>query len=729
MPKVYDTLLPVCIIDRRKTDMSNQFLDAAIEYASKGMAVFPLKVKGKEPMTAHGVKNATTNFDTIEKWWTRYPNANIGIACGAVSGGLLVVDLDEKENGVSGSDSLHNWERENGELPETVRSITGKGGAHLLFRIDHPEKNKVNLLEGVDIRSDNGYIVAPPSIHPNGNRYEWEYDPEEYEIAQADETVMKLLSVGKKPVPDTFTVPDKIPNGKRNDTIYKTACSLQAKGLTDESILAACVAENNAKCNPPLDADEVRKIVESALKHDKGLPVPVIPKTEIELIYDTDKDGNPKIRQCAENVARVILNDPALAHKIKEDTFGHRLIYLGQLSWRKPGDTFGEWEDKDDSALRSYLHMNYRLRNKGDYEDGFNVALFENRYDPLVGYLDALEWDGVPRIDDALNYMLGVEKNEYNRAVFRLFLQGAVRRAYHPGCKFDNMVVLIRKQGDGKSTFFKFLACNEEWYTDNFNFRDTKNKATIEYMAGKWILEMGEMEVMKKDMVTSNELKAFISSQADDYRVPYEKRSKRRPRQCIFCGTSNDKNFLKDRTGNRRYWPIDCHATEETKGRIFDYKMSKPYLQQVMAEAVAYYKAHPDEDLKLPRRIELMAEKEQDEHLEEDVWVQIIDDYLHDDLVGRVNAAYLYEKALDKNPADMRKGESNRIVTIMRNDIEGWHEIGKARLNGYGRRGICFERDQVSPKVTETEQKNTLGDTKSLPKGFEELDDNTIIPF
>lgn len=123
MPKVYDTLLPVCIIDRRKTDMSNQFLDAAIEYASKGMAVFPLKAKGKEPMTAHGVKNATTNFDTIEKWWTRYPNANIGIACGAVSGGLLVVDLDEKENGVSGSDSLHNWERENGELPETVRSI------------------------------------------------------------------------------------------------------------------------------------------------------------------------------------------------------------------------------------------------------------------------------------------------------------------------------------------------------------------------------------------------------------------------------------------------------------------------------------------------------------------------------------------------------------------------------------------------------------------------------
>ena len=717
--------------------MSNQFLDAAIEYASRGMAVFPLKVRGKEPMTAHGVKNATTNFDTIEKWWTRYPNANIGIACGAVSGGLLVVDLDEKENGISGSDSLHNWERENGELPETVRSITGKGGAHLLYRIDHPEKNKVNLLEGVDIRSDNGYIVAPPSIHPNGNRYEWEYDPEEYEIAKADETVLKLLSIGKKPEPDKFTVPDKIPDGQRNDTIHRIACSLQARGLSDRSILAACQAENRDKCNPPLSDDEVGKIVESALRYDKGTKAYPSAAVSLDLIYDTDKDGNPKIRQCAENVARVILNDPALAHKIKEDTFGHRLMYLGQLEWRAKGDNIGEWTDKDDSALRSYLHMKYRLRNKGDYEDGFNMALFENSYDPLVGYLNALEWDGIPRIDDALNCMLGVEKNEYNRAVFRLFLQGAVRRAYHPGCKFDNMIVLIGKQGDGKSTFFKFLACNEDWYSDNFNFRDTKNKATVEYMAGKWILEMGEMEVMKKDTMTSNELKAFISSQADDYRVPYEKRPQRRPRQCIFCGTSNDKNFLKDRTGNRRYWPIDCHATDETKDRIFDYKTSRPYLQQVMAEAVHYYKAHPDEELKLPRRIELMAEEQQDEHLEEDVWVQIIDDYLHSDLVGRVNAAYLYEKALDKNPADMRKGEAARILTILRNDIEGWHEIGKARLNGYGRAGICFERDQVSPndttvvspKVTESAPKTAKGDTESSRVGFEKVDDDLVIPF
>ena len=712
--------------------MSNQFLDAAIEYASKGMAVFPIKPRGKEPLTRHGVKDATTNFNTIEKWWTKHPNANIGIACGLVSGGLLVIDLDEKENGISGSDSLHNWERDNGELPETVRSITGKGGAHLLYRIDHIEKNKVNLLEGVDIRSDDGYIVAPPSVHPNGRSYEWEYDPEEYEIARADETVMKLLAVGKKPEADTFVMPDKIPDGKRNVTIHKLACSLQSKGLPDGVILSTCIASNKAMCNPPLDDVEVEKIVASALRYDKGVVINK-PQSPVQLLTVTDSKGNEKVRQCAENVARVILNDPALKGKIKEDTFGHRLMYLGQLDWRKAGDNYGEWTDKDDGALEAYLDIKYGLRNKNDYTNGFNMALLENEFNPLRSYLDALEWDGVPRIDEALNKYLGVEKTEYNLAAFRVFLQGAIHRAYNPGCKFDYMMVLIGKQGDGKSTLFKFLACNDDWYDENFNFKDTNNKATIEKMAGKWFLEMGEMDTMKKDMVTSDALKAFVSSVSDDYRVPFAKRKETRKRQCVFCGTSNDINFLKDRTGNRRYLPIDCNATNETRRRIFDYDTARPYFHQVIAEAVVEYKKDPNAVPVLPFAIEEQAKRAQLDHLEEDVWVSIIQEYLDTEPISRVNAALIYDKAFGKDPVDMRKGEAGRILTIMRNDITGWHEIGKARLSGYGRAGICFERDQVSPNAK-------MGDTKVTPKvtfstegdtqiGFDAVEDDEIIPF
>ena len=705
--------------------MNNIFLNAAIEYAGKGMAVFPLKPRDKKPLTKHGVNDATTDFDTITKWWKKNPNANIGIACGQISGGLLVIDLDERANGVSGFDSLHEWESEHGELPETARTITGKGGSHILYRVDHKENNRVDLLEGVDVRSDGGYIVAPPSIHPNGNRYEWEYDPEEYEIAKADETVMELLSIGKKKVDvDKFTSPDKIPDGKRNDTIYKVACSLQAKGLGDGAILAACRAENQSKCDPPLSDEEVDKIVESALKHDKGYSAPVV--ASVSLLTVTDAKGNEKVRQCAENVARVILNDPELSGKIKEDTFGHRLMYLGQLDWRKPGDNYGEWTDKDDGALESYLDIKYGLRNKNDYTNGFNMALLENEFNPLQSYLDALEWDGVPRIDEALNRYLGVEKTEYNIAAFRVFLQGAIHRAYNPGCKFDYMMVLIGKQGDGKSTLFKFLACNDDWYDENFNFKDTNNKTTVEKMAGKWFLEMGEMDTMKKDMVTSDALKAFVSSVSDDYRVPFAKRKETRKRQCVFCGTSNDVNFLKDRTGNRRYLPIDCHATHITKRRIFDYDTARPYFHQVIAEAVAEYKADPNKKPVLPFELEEQAKLEQMGHLEEDVWVSIIQDYLDAEPVGRVNAALIYDKAFGKDPVDMRKGEAGRILTIMRNDIVGWHEIGKARLNGYGRAGICFERDQVSPNEAEGGEKVTQGDTST---GFIEVEADEIIPF
>ena len=706
--------------------MSNQFLDAAIEYASKGLAVFPVKAKGKNPLTNNGVKDATTNFDQIEKWWKRYPSANIGIACGEVSGGLLVVDLDEKDNGISGADSLNQWERENGQLPDSWRSLTGSGGVHIFYKLDGTTKNRVNLLDGVDIRSDGGYIVAPPSVHPNGHRYEWEYGPDDLEIAEADDTVKELLGVGKQADPERFVLPESIGKGQRNDTIYKMACSMQAKGALDDVIYIACKAVNEKQCDPPMSDEEVEKIVESALTKAKGIAKALAPSKELDLLMVTDAKGNEKVRQCAENVTRVILNDSKLAGKIKDDRFGYRLMYLGQLDWREKGDVYGEWTDKDDSALQSYLDIKYNLRNDKDYTNGFNVALLDNSYDPLVGYLDALEWDGIHRIDEAMTKCLGVEPTRYNVAAFRTFLLGAVRRAYNPGCKFDYMLVFVGQQGDGKSTFCKLLACNDEWYDENFNFKDTNSKATIENMAGKWILEMGEMDTMKRDFVTADALKAFITTQSDSYRAPYGRRAERRPRHCVFCGTSNDKNFLKDRTGNRRYLPIDCHSTAETKRFMFEDQenVARPYLRQVVAEMVAYYKAHPNEQAVLPEDIAGLAAEAQNNHLEEDVWVSIIDDFLRSEPCNRVNAAYLWDKAFDRDVADMRKGEVTRILTIMRNEIEGWHEIGKARMNGYGRAGICFERDPIS--VTYDVKSDTLeGDTDAIGDTLEGFEDVT----
>lgn len=691
----------------------NTMLNAAIEYASRGWAVFPLEVRGKTPITSHGVNDATTNFEQIKKWWKRTPDANIGLACGLISGGLYVIDVDRKANGVDGLDSLYEWERENGELPETVRSITGSGGYHIIYKIDVKGTTCTNILEAVDIRSDGGYIVVPPSIHANGNRYEWEYDPNEYDVAKADDTVWKLInSRTKKRKVDNFTMPTKVDKGGRNDTLFRLACSLQAKNLPDEAILASCLATNSKMCNPPLKDNEVEKIVESALKHDKGHSAVPAAAEEfgLDLIYVTNKNGDTKIRQCAENVKRILLGDPALADKIHDNTFAHNVMYLGQLPWRTKGDTIGEWAESDDANLISYLDIKYNLRNRADYDNGFRIVAARNQYDPLTGYLDALEWDGKPRIENLLTDYLGAEKSEYNIEVMRTFLRGAVKRAYHPGCKFDLMPVLIGKQGDGKSTFFKYLACNDEWFNDNFNFKSTDSKSTVEHMSGKWILEMGEMETMKKDAVTSDALKAFITSQKDRYRTPFNRRPEDRKRQCVFCGTSNDKNFLKDRTGNRRYLPVDCNKKAATKD-IFDEETARPEFIQAIAEAVCEYKQNPRKLPVMPTDLAQVAMNMQLEHLEEDPWVGLIQNYLEHANCTRVNATMVWTEGFEKQPADLKRAEISRILTIMRNDISGWKEIGPARLSGFGNRTICFERE-------------------TLPEPFEDVtQDSEDIPF
>ena len=245
--------------------MANDIMmQAALEYAANGLKVFPLKPKDKFPIYEGGFKIATTDPYKIGSWWRKTPNANIGIACGAMSG-IFVVDLDVDENkGINGYETLMDWQRTLGkELPDTANTITGRGGYHLLYRTTKHIKSRVNILPGIDIRGDGGYIVAPPSIHPNGRPYEWEQSIDEYGIAEANETVFALLSSGDKVNAESFNVPNTIPSGARNDTIYKMACSLQAKSFSDEAIRSTIETENRNRCDPPLDSDEIEKILES----------------------------------------------------------------------------------------------------------------------------------------------------------------------------------------------------------------------------------------------------------------------------------------------------------------------------------------------------------------------------------------------------------------------------------------------------------------------------------
>lgn len=282
--------------DYTDTSETNAMLAAALDYAKRGFAVLPLKhpsvpgqrKPGKEPHTNHGSKDATTDAAQIRSWWKQWPTANIGIACGAPSGGLLALDLDA-HGGPDGTDTLREWESKNGELPETLQALTGGGGVHLFYRTDKTFKNVAcSDTLGVDIRSQGAYIVAPPSVHVSGGRYEWEIEHhlDDMPIAEATPEVLafaqfvvdtydathptgKTAQGGDDGSQGRFKLPKSIEKGGRNDTLMRYSRSLRARYLGREEITALLTLANK-NCKPPLANDEIAAIAGSAMKVKAG---------------------------------------------------------------------------------------------------------------------------------------------------------------------------------------------------------------------------------------------------------------------------------------------------------------------------------------------------------------------------------------------------------------------------------------------------------------------------
>ncbi len=251
----------------------------AVALAEMGFAVFPLKPKDKVPDTRHGCKDATTDPAQVERWWRERPDRNIGIACGSASGGLLAIDFDDHpERGVVGTERLGEWERGHGALPETCSQVTGSGGYHLLYRVPEGAKapTYANQALGVDARGEGAYIVAPPSVHPCGRRYEWETPPEELMPQPADANVMAFVeahrdrpSAARADAP-RYEAPAVISEGGRNDELARLCGHLWAKGVDRDMVRGALQEANRARCVPPLSEEEVDRIWESITSKPKG---------------------------------------------------------------------------------------------------------------------------------------------------------------------------------------------------------------------------------------------------------------------------------------------------------------------------------------------------------------------------------------------------------------------------------------------------------------------------
>lgn len=674
---------------------------AAIDYIKRGLAVFPLEEKGKRPKTRNGFKDATTDAAQVKAWWQQWPNANIGIATGKRSGGIFVIDLDiDEDKGIDGYHTLEDWQRENGKFPETWTAITGRGGYHLYFHSNSEIKNRAGIIDGVDVRGDGGYVVAPPSVHSNGNRYEWEYDPEEFDLAEANNNVKYFLDTGINSSGERFSMPDIVNAGERNDMIFRFACMMQAKGASDEAVFAATMAENNTKCNPPMNEKEVRVIVNSVLKYQKGKPIHindngVATQGWREPIFATTEKGY--IKKTIENTCEAIEYDEKLWGHIKYNELSYSPFVVGSLPWEHQ-HMYREWTNADDSNLKSYIEAKYGLCSMEKTMEALNIVVNRNKFNPVRDMLEDIhghKWDRqYGHIRNLLPDYLGVEDNEYNYECMKLFMIGAISRAFYPGCKFDYMPVFIGKQGIGKSTFLRLLSMNNAWYNDNFN--TIEGDKAPEKLRGMWMVELAELLATKKAKEVES-IKAFLTSTVDTYRPPYGRRTEQRPRVCVFAGTTNNDHFLTDRTGNRRFLPIVTRKEFVKKSMFENPKEVQKDFENAWGEAMDIFKkANEHPSLILPVDLQEFVENKQAEYMEEDVRVGIIQEWLDNTEENRVCVAMIYEKALGYDGRKPTKYESNELHGIMTNQIKGWERLktsngGRSRCGEYGTQ-ICYVR-------------------------------------
>ena len=677
---------------------TNELLEAALKYAKMGWAVFPCSPDTKKPLTPHGCKDAKKDLGAIRAWWQRYPNASIAVATGSMSN-LIMIDEDLDE--IEGKDGPHNmmlWERENGDLPETVVVITGRGGRHRYFKYYKDDiRNRAGIIKDVDVRGEGGYAILPPSHHPNGTIYEWESSPDEIEIAEVDENVLKFLAIGKeiKEKGQKLKLDNVIQSGQRNTTMHKLACSLQAQGLEDNAIMAAVQQENENRCNPPLSEDEVTTIVKSALKYKKGelkvIELPDDPQRVPRLSYKLDNNGEvtDKICQTVANCEEVIRYDAELYGRIRYNEISSGISVYGNLPW-KNHNGWRDWTNADDGNLWSYVENKYGLNNQTKILTALGNVASGRPINLVKELLTAAheQWDGNKHIENLLPRFVGADKNEYNTECLRLFMLGAIKRIYQPGCKFDYVLILVGKQGSYKSSFLRFLAINDEWFCDNFNSLD--GVRAFEQLRGMWMVEMSELQATKraKDVET---IKAFITSRVDVYRAAYDRRTEKHPRMCVIAGTSNPVDFLTDRTGNRRYLPITC-SLHEIQNPFDDELATKTEFIQAWGEAMdIFLRAGGKVRLVLPKKYEVQALDTQTTYTEDDPDVGIIQEWLNKTDNNRVCVKMLWDIPLKNEYMQMTRQETNRLHDIMKNQISGWGYSGKQKCGNYGPQR-CYDR-------------------------------------
>lgn len=376
-----------------------------------------------------------------------------------------------------------------------------------------------------------------------------------------------------------------------------------------------------------------------------------------------------------QNVELILGNDERWAGVISFSAFSSKIVKLRTPPY---GGGTGDWGDIDDIRVMKWLAQQYNLRVKASSViEAVSVVAHDNSFHPVRNYLNKLEWDRVPRLDTWLNKVMGVTQSGYSAKVGKRWMISAVARVMRPGCKADSVMILEGGQGEGKSTAMSILG--GDWFMDTpFALGD---KDGFQAIRGKWIIELGELDSFNK--AESTKAKQFFSASTDTYRESYGRRTNDVPRQCVFVGTTNQDEYLKDATGNRRYWPVACTKV--------DLEQLREIRDQLWAEAMFCYEA--GEIWWVNRDETAMFSEAQDERFVVDEWEGPILTWLEESQIGETTSgSEVLASALKLDFGHWGKPEQMRVGAIMHR--LGWRRVRLPALAKSGQRPWAYKKPE-----------------------------------
>ena len=446
------------------------------------------------------------------------------------------------------------------------------------------------------------------------------------------------------------------------------------------------------------------------LKMQAGSMAQPMSVEEVKAMLDTTEKGG--VRNSIKNCLTVFQHDPLLSGAMAYNLLTDRTDIVKPIGYER--SPRASMTDTDMKYIRLYLEENYDLTSEKKIID----AAHQNSYHPVRDYLNSLTWDGTERIRYCLYHFLGAEADEYTFQALRLFLLGAIHRAFHPGCKIEVMLCLVGGQGAGKSSFFRLLAGKDEWFSDDLRKLDDEN--VYRKLQGHWIIEMSEM-IATANVKSIEEIKSFLSRQKEVYKIPYETHPADRLRQCVFGGTSNAMDFLPlDRSGNRRFLPVQVCPEQAEVHILEDEAASRAYLQQVWAEAMTIYRAGGWKLTFSPEMVRYLKEHQKD-FMPEDTKAGMIQAFLDSYTGDTVCSKQLYKEALNHTFDEPKQWEIREINEIMNQCVTGWTYFSNPRsFAGYGRQK-GWERERAATGSGNSAAK--------IPDGFMEITEQIEMPF